>query len=179
MANNDIARKTLPAPGQKSKRASKKDVDSHRPEILITYRISVLAQTLSRLVDASVRTNLDLTSRQWRVLVVLSRLGGSSASGAIARMASFDHSQVSRVTMELAEKGLLTMSNDPQDRRKQILTLTPEGIEQLRLGLPHSLEREARLRGRLTEDEYASFLKVLGVLEDEANNLLDEIKRDG
>ncbi|MNW21200.1 hypothetical protein D3C71_2219780 [compost metagenome] len=71
------------------------------------------------------------------------------------------------------------MSNDPDDRRKQILTLTPDGIEQLRLGLPHSLEREARLRGRLTEDEYASFMKVLGVLEDEANNLLEEVKRGG
>ena len=178
MANNDIARKTLPASGQKRARASKKDVDSHRPEVLITYRVSVLAQTLSRLVDASVRANLDLTSRQWRVLVVLSRLGGSSASGAIARMASFDHSQVSRVTMELAEKGLLTMSNDPEDRRKQILTLTADGTEQLRLGLPHSRDREQRLRSRLTEDEYASFMKVLGVLEDEANTLLEEVKRN-
>ncbi|OZI54187.1 MarR family winged helix-turn-helix transcriptional regulator [Bordetella genomosp. 5] len=177
MANNDIARKTLPTGRQKRKRATAAQVDAHRPETLITYRVSVLAQVLSRLVDASVRANLDLTSRQWRVLVVLSRLGGTSSSGAIARTASFDHSQVSRVTMELSDKGLLKMSSDPEDRRKQILTLTPEGTELLRQGLPHSMEREERLRGRLTESEYASFIKVIGLLEDEADKLLEDVRK--
>lgn len=39
--------------------------------------------------------------------------------------------------------------------------------------------RSATSRASLTEDEYASFMKVLGVLEDEANNLLEEVKRGG
>jgi DNA-binding MarR family transcriptional regulator len=178
MANSAAARKSAPA-AKKGARASLAQVTAHAPETLITYRVSVLAQVLSRLVDTSVREAHGLTSRQWRVLVMLSRLGAPSSSGEIARSANFDHSQVSRVAMELVEKGLVTQGNDPEDRRRQILTLTPAGIDYLRNGLPASMEREARLRGRLTAAEYATFTRVLGLLEDEAGKLLDEVKNAG
>ena len=167
------------APARRGRgRASLAQVSAHSPEALITYRVSVLAQVLSRLVDASVRKALGLTSRQWRVLVILNRLG-TSTSGIVARMANFDHSQVSRVAFELAETGLITQESDPADRRKQILSLTPAGIDHLRNGLPGSLEREARLRGRLTDAEYATFGRVLELLGDEANKLLAEVERGG
>ncbi|WP_162243722.1 MarR family winged helix-turn-helix transcriptional regulator [Ramlibacter sp. Leaf400] len=148
---------------------------AHAPERLITYRVSVLAQAISRLVDASVRQNLGLTSRQWRVLVILNRLG-TSPSGEVARMANFDHSQVSRVAFELAEKGLITQASDPVDRRKQILALTPAAVECLRDGVPVSLEREARLRSRLSPADYDTFIRALGALEEEAQTMLEEIR---
>ena len=173
MANSAIARKRPPTPRQP--RASSAQVAAHTPEKLITYRVSVLAQVLSRLVDASVRKDLGLTSRQWRVLVILNRLG-TSPSGEVARMANFDHSQVSRVAFELAEMGLVTQASDPADRRKQILALTPAAIDCLRDGLPTSLEREARLRSRLSATDYAAFLRALEALEDEAQTILGEIK---
>ncbi|MEJ7932308.1 MarR family winged helix-turn-helix transcriptional regulator [Ramlibacter sp. AN1015] len=162
-------------PKKARSRASLAQVSAHAPESLITYRVSVLAQVLSRLVDASVRDTLGLTSRQWRVLVILNRLGTSS-SGEVARTANYDHSQVSRVTSELVEKGVITQVSDPGDRRKQLLALTPAGIDLLRNGLPGSLEREARLRSRLSDGEYEVFIRALKVLEDEALELLGEVK---
>ncbi len=175
MANSALANKSGAAPRKALRRASLAQVSAHSPEALITYRVSVLAQVLSRLVDASVQEVLGLTSRQWRVLVILNRLG-TSPSGEVARMANFDNSQVSRVAFELAEKGLITQGSDPVDRRKQILSLTPAGIDHLRSGLPDSLEREARLRSRLSSAEYAAFIRALDVLEDEAEKLLGEIR---
>jgi DNA-binding MarR family transcriptional regulator len=165
------------ARGKASPRASLAQLEAHTPEVLITYRVSVLAQQLSRLVDASVRDALDLTSRQWRVLVMLKRIG-TATSGEVARLASFDHSQTSRVAYELAEKGLITQGSDAADRRKQMLALTPAGIECLRGGLPASLHREQRLRARLPAGEYASFCRALEVLGDEAQKLLGEIETD-
>jgi|APAra7269097235_1048549.scaffolds.fasta_scaffold00113_66 DNA-binding MarR family transcriptional regulator len=156
-----------------SPRASLAQLSGHAPEGLITYRVSVLAQQLSRLVDASVREALDLTSRQWRVLVILNRIG-TTTSGEVARMAHFDHSQVSRVAFELAEKGLITQGSDAADRRKQMLALTPEGIDCLRNGVPASLEREKRLRSRLTASEYTSFCRALEMLGDEAQKMHGE-----
>jgi DNA-binding MarR family transcriptional regulator len=157
-------------------RASLKQVAAHTPERLITYRISVLAQALSRLVDASVQRDLGLTSRQWRMLVILNRLG-TSPSGEVARMANFDHSQVSRVAFELAEKGFVTQTSDPEDRRRQILALTPKALESLRDGIPVSLQRETRLRSRLSAADYDVFVRVLEALGDEAGVILDEIRR--
>lgn len=146
------------------------------PERLITYRVSVLAQALSRLVDASVRDDLGLSSRQWRVLVVLNRLG-SATTGDVARMAHYDHSQVSRVAYELAERGLIVQSSDASDRRKQILGLTAAGLDCLARGLPGSMRREQRLRARLSAADYATLCRTLEALEAEAGALLRE-RRD-
>jgi DNA-binding MarR family transcriptional regulator len=175
MATIATANDKSSTPRTRRRRATAAQVSAHSPEALITYRISVLAQLTSRLVDASVHEALGLTSRQWRFLVVLNRLG-TSPSGAVARMANFDHSQVSRVSLELSEKGLIAQVSDKGDRRKQILSLTPAGIECLKNGVPYSLERQERLQGRLGPEAYASFCSALDVLQEEVQTMLDEVK---
>ncbi|MDM0025493.1 MarR family winged helix-turn-helix transcriptional regulator [Variovorax saccharolyticus] len=175
MTTSARANDERPSSQKKQRRASVAQVAAHSPEALITYRVSVLAQALSRLVDASVQSSIGLTSRQWRCLVILNRLG-TSPSGTVARMASFDHSQVSRVALELTEKGLITQVSDAGDRRKQILSLTPAGVECLRNGIPHSLQRQARLQARLEPAEYEIFCRALNVLQDEAQKMLEDVK---
>lgn len=157
-------------------RASAAQVRAHAPESLITFRVSVLSQLLSRLVDTSVKEALGLTSRQWRVLVILNRLGPSS-SGDVARMCSFDHSQVSRVAFELAEAGMLTQGSVASDRRRQLLSLTPAATALLRDGIPASLARQERLRKRLGDKDYEVFCRALDALTDEAQQMLAEAPR--
>ncbi len=175
MTNFENARKSTVKPTRPVPRASRAQVASHAPEALITYRVSVLAQALSRLVDASVQARLGLSSRQWRVLVMLNRLG-TATSGEVARSAHFDHSQVSRVAFELAQRGLIVQQDHAADRRKQMLTLTAAGIECLREGIPDSQHRQAQLKARLTDDEYETFCRALAVLGDEAGRLLSEVR---
>jgi DNA-binding MarR family transcriptional regulator len=150
-------------------------VKNHAPEALITFRVLVLSQLLSRLVDASVTQQLALSSRQWRVLVMLNRLGPST-SGDLARMAHLDHSQVSRVSFELADLGLVAQDNDASDRRKQVLSITREGLDKLKEGLGGSLSRESRLRGQLSDAEYDTFCRVLQTLTVEAQQMLLEAR---
>lgn len=166
MSNIARARKRRP-------RATAEDLRRHAPETLITFRVSVLSQLLARLVDISVGQDLGLSSRQWRVLVVLNRIGPST-SGAVARMASLDHSQVSRASFELAAQGLVVQAGDAADRRRQVLSLTPAGIAMLRDGLGGSLERERRLRASLGEADYAALGRALATLTSEARTMLDE-----
>jgi DNA-binding MarR family transcriptional regulator len=166
MSNIAATRKSRP-------RATTEDLRRHAPETLITFRVSVLSQLLARLVDTSVGQDLGLSSRQWRVLVVLNRLGPST-SGAVARMASLDHSQVSRASFELAAKGLVAMGDDAADRRRQVLSVTPAGLAVLRDGLGGSLERERRLRACLGEADYAALGRALAALTAEARIMLEE-----
>lgn len=156
--------------------ASTAQVRAHAPEALITFRVSVLSQLLSKLVDASVKEALNLTSRQWRVLVSLNRLGPAS-SGEVARMCSFDHSQVSRVAFELTELGLLAQGPDAADRRKLVLSLTPAAMELLKNGIPASMQRQERLRARLGEHDYEVFCRALEALTDEAQQMLADTAR--
>jgi DNA-binding MarR family transcriptional regulator len=171
MSNIAATRKSRP-------RATTEDIRRHAPETLITFRVSVLSQLLARLVDTSVGQDLGLSSRQWRVLVVLNRLGPST-SGAVARMASLDHSQVSRASFELAAKGLVAMGDDAADRRRQVLSVTPAGVAVLRDGLGGSLERERRLRACLGEEDYAALGRALAALTAEARIMLEERRGGG
>ncbi len=159
-------------------RATAEALRHHAPETLITFRVSVLSQLLARLVDTSVGQNLGLSSRQWRVLVVLNRLGPST-SGAVARMASLDHSQVSRASFELVEKGLVVQEGDAADRRRQVLSLTPAGLRVLGDGLGGSLERERRLRACLGEEDYTALGRALSALTAEARAMLEERRGGG
>jgi DNA-binding MarR family transcriptional regulator len=160
---------------QKPSRLARADEVSFPFEKHITFRISVLSQLLSRVVDAAVSDELGLSSRQWRVLVTLGRLGPST-SGEIAKYSNFDKSQVSRVASELEEKGLLSQSGDQSDRRKVLLVLTKQGRETVAQGTPGAQDRQKRLLGRLSSTDYEVFEKVLFALTEEAQLMLSETK---
>ena len=147
----------------------------HEPEELITFRISVLSQLLARAVEGSVGQGLGLSSRQWRVLVMLNRLGPAS-SGQVAAATRLDHSQVSRASYELLDKGLIAMDSDQADRRRQRLSVTEAGTAVLRRGIVGSKARQARLRERLTEADYEVLDRVLTTLTDEAQKMLADAK---
>lgn len=147
----------------------------HEPEDLITFRVSVLSQLLARVVESSVGRDLGLSSRQWRVLVMLNRLGPAT-SGQVAAATRLDHSQVSRASYELVEKGLLAMDSDREDRRRQRLSVTEAGTAVLRRGIVGSTTRQARLRARLSDGDYEAFGRILAALTDEAQKMLAEAK---
>lgn len=160
---------------KKSTKVSTLTLKEHSPEELLTFQISVLSQILSRVVEGSVSADLELSSRQWRVLVILNRIGPTT-SGQVASATHLDHSQVSRASYELLEKGLISMSNDQGDRRKQLLSVSAQGSEILRRGIVGSQNRQARLRAAMSEADYKVFNKVMTILTNEANSMLIEAK---
>ena len=147
----------------------------HEPQELITFRVSVLSQLLARVVESSVGQELGLSSRQWRVLVMLNRLGPAT-SGQVAVATRLDHSQVSRASYELVEKGLITMDNDQADRRRQRLSVTEAGVGVLRQGIVGSQQRQARLRARLSDADYEALGRMLATLSDEAQQMLAQTR---
>lgn len=147
----------------------------HEPQELITFRVSVLSQLLARVVESSVGQELGLSSRQWRVLVMLNRLGPAT-SGQVAVATRLDHSQVSRASYELVEKGLIAMDNDQADRRRQRLSVTEAGVGVLRHGIVGSQQRQARLRARLSDADYEALGRMLAALSDEAQQMLAQTR---
>jgi DNA-binding MarR family transcriptional regulator len=157
----------------KPKTISAAALKRHDGETLITFRDSVLSHLLARVVESSVGRELGLSSRQWRLLVILNRLGPST-SGQVAAATHLDHSQVSRASYELAEKGLIAMDADTVDRLRQLFSATAGGIALLRQGIVGSMARQDRLRATLSDADYEAFGRVLAVLSDEAHAMLEE-----
>jgi DNA-binding MarR family transcriptional regulator len=66
-----------------------------------------------------------------RLLAALEEFGPASQA-ALGRRTGIDRSDVVAALNELANRGLIQRSPDPDDRRRNIITITPGGTEQLR-----------------------------------------------
>jgi DNA-binding MarR family transcriptional regulator len=66
-----------------------------------------------------------------RLLAALQEFGPASQA-ALCRRTGIDRSDVVAALNELADRGLIQRSPDPDDRRRNIITITPAGTEQLR-----------------------------------------------
>jgi len=67
----------------------------------------------------------------YRLLAALEEFGPASQA-ALGRRTSIDRSDVVAALNELAGRGLIKRSPDPDDRRRNVITITPAGTEQLR-----------------------------------------------
>lgn len=143
------------------------------PSKLLAYRVLALSQLLYRGIERVLDKELDLSVRQWRVLLMLASRGPQT-SQAIAQFWRYDKSQVSRAVAELGQKGLVHTAACAQDRRRLIVRLTPAGHALHARGLPLSLERQAQLTSRLSPNDVQQFEQTLDSLLNQAEALLQD-----
>jgi MarR family transcriptional regulator, lower aerobic nicotinate degradation pathway regulator len=67
----------------------------------------------------------------YRLLAALEEFGPASQA-ALGRRTSIDRSDVVAVLNDLADRGLIERAPDPDDRRRNVITITPAGTQQLR-----------------------------------------------
>lgn len=85
------------------------------------------SQALVAIVARSfVEADSTITLPQWRVLVILSGHGPLNP-GAIAQWMGVHPSNTTRACDVLVKAGLIDRRENPEDRRRQLLTLTDEG----------------------------------------------------
>jgi DNA-binding MarR family transcriptional regulator len=94
--------------------------------------LRVLLGKLSRRLRAEASTS-DLTWSQQVLLAQLERQGPITAS-ALARIEGVRPQSISATIASLDVAGLVHGSPDPDDRRQTLFTLTPAGIEMLKVG---------------------------------------------
>lgn len=99
----------------------------------------------------------------YRVLAALAEFGVASQAE-LGRRCNMDRSDVVAAVTELAERGFVERTQDPQDRRRNMVTLTEAGEEQLRrldLALDQAQED---LLGPLAAQDRQTLTRLLGVL---------------
>ncbi|HEY5987774.1 MAG TPA: MarR family winged helix-turn-helix transcriptional regulator [Streptosporangiaceae bacterium] len=75
---------------------------------------------------------VDSIGYHYRLLAALEEFGPASQA-ALSRRTGIDRSDVVAALNDLAGRGLVERSPDPADRRRNIITITPAGTEQLQL----------------------------------------------
>ena len=120
-------------------------------ERFLPYRLSVLANTVSRALARQYQTRFGLSVPQWRVMAVLGRFPDLSANE-VAEKTAMDKVQVSRAVAGLLENGRLERRLAADDRRRSVLRLSPRGREVYDRIVPLAREYEQRLYGALDAD---------------------------
>ena len=99
----------------------------------------------------------------YRVLAALDEFGVASQAE-LGRRCNMDRSDVVAAVTELAERGFVERTQDPQDRRRNMVTLTELGRTQL-CRLERALEQaQEDLLGPLAASDRQTLTRLLGVL---------------
>ena len=95
-----------------------------------TWLISEVARVAHRLLTDKLAT-AGSRGYDYRLLAALQEFGPASQAS-LGRHAGMDRSDVVASVSELAGRGLVERSPDPADRRRNVITITPEGAAHLR-----------------------------------------------
>jgi DNA-binding MarR family transcriptional regulator len=133
-------------------------------ERFVPFRLSVLANRMTRAVAGVYARRFNVSAPEWRTLAVLGRFGAMTANNVVERTA-MDKVRVSRAVTRLLELGYITRRTDPLDRRRAILDLTASGHNVYRQIVPRALAVERELLQALDPEERAAFEAAISKLE--------------
>jgi DNA-binding MarR family transcriptional regulator len=133
-------------------------------ERFLPYRLSVLSNRISQDIARLYAGRFGLNVTEWRLLAVLGRYPGLSATELVERTA-MDKVAVSRAVATLLAAGRLTRKTDGSDRRRALLRLSAKGYRIYDEVAPLALAYERDLLAGLGSDERAALERLLEMVE--------------
>jgi len=131
----------------------------------LPYRLSVLSNRISQDIARLYAERFGLGVTQWRILAVVGRYPGLSATE-LAERTAMDKVAVSRAVNALIGERLLSRQADGADRRRSRLRLSLRGRRSYDQIVPLALEYERRLLSGLSADERQALQRLLGRLDE-------------
>lgn len=128
------------------------------PIALIRARESIMPPIRDMLAETGI------TEQQWRVLRVLAEYGPQNSSTLASRSCLLFPS-LTRIAQTMREKGLITLSRDDEDRRRQTITLTKAGQKIIDDKADHAAEIVKDIKKKIGEKRYEQLLDTLALLD--------------
>ncbi len=133
-------------------------------ERFLPYRLSVLSNRISADIARLYDTRHGLAIPEWRVIAVLAKRPGLSATE-VAQRTAMDKVAVSRAVSSLLDADRIMREIDADDRRKSVLRLSAAGRALYEDIAPKALAYEQRLLGSLRNDERQALDRLLARME--------------
>ncbi len=105
-----------------------------------------------------------ITEQQWRVLRVLAEYGPQTTS-TLADRACLLFPSLTRIAQTMRKKGLITLSRDDDDRRRQTITITTAGQKIIDEKIEHAALIVKGFKKKLGKDNYEQLLDLLAMLD--------------
>lgn len=134
-------------------------------EHFLPYRLSALSNRVSGAIARMYSERFGLSVTEWRVIAVLGRYPGLSASE-VAQRTAMDKVAVSRAVARLLESGRLQRDTDGDDRRRSVLKLSRAGYRVFDQVAPMAIAFEKRLLDGISAEERALLFRLLDRLDE-------------
>ncbi|MFK7835960.1 MAG: MarR family winged helix-turn-helix transcriptional regulator [Sulfitobacter sp.] len=105
----------------------------------------------------------DLTVLEWQLLFSIARFG-SCHVGYVTNHTSIDPAHGSRAATSLEKKGLISRVEDPDNRRRKLVSLTASGVKAFERIWPKARQITADKTNLLTKAELAELKRLLDVV---------------
>lgn len=134
-------------------------------EHFLPYRLSVLSNRVSSAIARMYSERFGLGVTEWRVIAVLGRYPGLSASE-VAQRTAMDKVAVSRAVGALMDAGRLVREVHDDDRRRSVLRLSDPGRAIFEEVAPLALAFEKRLLDGMAPSERDVLFRLLDRLDE-------------
>lgn len=142
-------------------------------ERFLPYRLNVLASLVSNALAQIYAERFGLSIPAWRVVAALGQYGVRTARD-IAIHGVMHKSTVSRAVASLEQRGLIARRPNQDDRREELLSLTPEGRGIYDALVPQALAFEERVLSVLDPHELETLSALMDKLSRHARSMAPE-----
>jgi DNA-binding MarR family transcriptional regulator len=147
-------------------------------ERFLPYRLNVLASLTSNALALIYAERFGLSIPAWRVVATLGQYEYRTARD-IAAHGVMHKSTVSRAVSALEQRGLIVRRANQDDRREELLALTPEGRDIYEALAPQALAFEERFVSVLTVEEQNLLVSLIDRLSGHARSMAPEGRGEG
>ena len=145
----------------------------HSLDELLLYRLSRLLSVAGGMVIRLCEGRFGITRREWRLIATLASRG-ELGSSQLAGHAQLDRARTSKAVGSLVDKGLLSRTSAPGDRRQVLLRLTDRGRAVYDALYPLVARINTDLMAALDADDAARLDEALRRLQARAEQLAGE-----
>jgi len=130
-------------------------------EHFLPYRLSVLSNRVSQAIARTYEQRFGLSVTEWRVIAIIGRYPGLSATE-VAQRSAMDKVAISRAVRRLLDQGRIEREHSDADRRARHLRLSEAGREIHDEIVPAALAFEQRIRAALSDEENRMLERLIG-----------------
>ena len=145
-----------------------KDVDD-----FVILRMRAFTSKSRHLVVQSVLTDEDLPLLEWQLIFSVARFGTCHLAH-ITRHTSIDPAHGSRAASALEKKGLISRTDDVNNRRRKLISLTPKGVDTFERIWPRAQSLIGVVEDSLNRSEFNELKRLL----DKSNQALEKMMED-
>ncbi|MDJ1370630.1 MarR family winged helix-turn-helix transcriptional regulator [Gulosibacter molinativorax] len=156
-------RRITPGEYEELAKSAALEMSDGQADLVLTSLIFNLMRTSNRIVrdfEVAVYNTAELSWAAYQLLYTLKSVGPMHPKS-LARIAGVSTASMSSLLNTMTKKNLVTRTPDPDDGRRQIVTLTEEGESILQVMYQENRDREEAWGEALTRDEAEQMVTLL------------------